>query len=67
MENDELLTTKELAERLRLSERTIIRRIHYPPKYAVDDLRLIQKIRVGGQWRFIKSSVDQFIHGHNQD
>jgi len=48
----EVLTTRELAEYLRLSERSI---------YRLLERGEIPAVKVGGQWRFLKRAVDEWL------
>src|SRR5690606_7045259 len=47
-----VMTTKELAEYLRLSERSV---------YRLLERGEIPAVKVGGQWRFRKSAVDEWL------
>jgi excisionase family DNA binding protein len=48
----DLLTTKQLAEYLQLSERSV---------YRLLDQGDIPALKVGGQWRFRKSALDEWL------
>src|SRR5690606_11981695 len=48
----EVLTTKQLAEYLKLSERSV---------YRLLERGEIPAVKVGGQWRFRKSAVDEWL------
>ena len=53
----DLLTTKQLAEYLQLSERSV---------YRLVERGEIPALKVGGQWRFRKSAVDEWLDLHVQ-
>ena len=48
----DVMTTRELAEYLRLSERSV---------YRLLERGEIPAVKVGGQWRFRKSAVDEWL------
>lgn len=64
----ELLTDDELCDRLRISKETLRKHLKDgPPKRRnmdTSDVRAINKISIGGQRRWLKSSVDSFIQGN---
>ncbi len=53
-----ILTLKELADYLRVNERTIIRMLKAGK---------IQGTKIGGQWRFNGSQIDQFFFCSPED
>ncbi len=65
-----LITDGELCALLRISPKTMRRILRSgPPRVRHrngGDLRLIQKVLVGGQRRWLKSSVDVFINNGEQ-
>jgi excisionase family DNA binding protein len=52
MEEDKILTIKEVAEYLRIVEKTV---------YRLASERKIPGFKVGGSWRFRKSEIDEWI------
>lgn len=52
MEEDKILTIKEVAEYLRLVEKTV---------YRLASERKIPAFKVGGSWRFKKAEIDKWI------
>lgn len=52
--NNEILTIKEIAQYLKVTEKTIYR-------LAADDK--IPAFKVGGSWRFRKFEIDRWISG----
>ena len=52
MEDDKILTIKEVAEYLRLVEKTV---------YRLASERKIPGFKVGGSWRFKKAEIDKWI------
>jgi hypothetical protein len=65
--SEELMTDAELCERLRISTVTLRKYLRKGPprgRYQnAGDVRTIRHFTVGGQRRWVKSSVDEFIHG----
>ena len=56
---DQILTVKDVAEYLKVNERTVYR-------MATD--KKIPAFKVGGSWRFKESEIDQWIkEQHNQE
>lgn len=50
--NDELLTVKQIEERLKVSERTV---------FNLMKRKEIQGFKVGKSWRFASSNIDAYI------
>lgn len=50
---DEILTIKEVAEYLKLTEKTA---------YRLAGEKKLPGFKVGGSWRFRKSEIDKWIH-----
>jgi hypothetical protein len=63
----ETITDAELCAAIRMSPRTLRHHFqHGPPRVRnrnTRDVRTIQHFTVGGQRRWVKASVDEFIHG----
>lgn len=65
---EELLTDAELCALLRLKRDTMLRYLRNgPPRRrhgaAAGDIRTIRHIVIGGQRRWVRASVDDFIQG----
>lgn len=54
----EILTIKELAEHLKVNERTI---------YRLASAKKIPAFKVGGSWRFLKADIDAWIKQQSTD
>lgn len=52
MANDEILTISELAELLKIAEKTV---------YVLVQRREVPGFKVGGQWRFSRAAIDLWI------
>lgn len=52
MANDEILTISELAELLKIAEKTV---------YVLAQRREVPGFKVGGQWRFSRAAIDLWI------
>lgn len=57
--DEELLTDAELCDRLRISPASLSR-------HQDKSLKKIRRVVVGGQRRWVKTSVDKFIHGNKE-
>jgi predicted DNA-binding transcriptional regulator AlpA len=67
-EKEEVLTDEEVCKMLRISPVTMRRHLAEGPGRkrhgcATGDIRTIRHFTVGGARRWVKSSVDEFIHG----
>jgi hypothetical protein len=64
---DDTMTDVELCERLRISATTLAKYLqHGPPRRRhrnAGDVRTIRHFTVGGQRRWSRRSVEEFIHG----
>lgn len=49
---DEILTIKEVASYLKVTERTI---------YRLSQAKKIPSFKVGGMWRYLRADIDQWI------
>lgn len=56
-ENEQLLTIKDLAEYLQVSQRTI---------YRLIKKRNIPYLKVGNQWRFRKQMIEEWLEGEQR-
>ena len=67
MEKREILTDSELCKKLRISVVTLRKYMQNgPPRKrfaSTGDVRTIRHFTIGGQRRWLKQSVDEFIHG----
>ena len=67
MPDEELMTDAEVCDRLRISPVTLSKYMREgpPTKRHEDagDVRTIRNFTVGGQRRWVKTSVDEFING----
>ena len=55
---DEILTIKQLADYLRVTDRTI---------YRLASARKIPAFKVGGMWRFSRAGIDSWIKQQSMD
>ncbi|MGK5084112.1 helix-turn-helix domain-containing protein [Bdellovibrionota bacterium FG-1] len=54
MTHDEILTLPEVAELLRIAEKTV---------YSLAQKAELPAFKVGGQWRFSRAAIDSWIQG----
>lgn len=64
----ELMTDAELCAALGISRHTLNRHLRQGPprkRYGAEsgDLRTVRHLNIGGQRRWVRKSVDEFIHG----
>lgn len=57
MKNEEIMTIKEVARYLKMTEKTI---------YALAQKRKIPAVKIGGTWRFKKSLIDKWIEENSK-
>ena len=60
MDHDEILTIPEMAELLKVAEKTV---------YALAQRREVPGFKVGGQWRFSRAAINEWIEArtHSAD
>lgn len=68
-ESTQLMTDGELCDVLRISRRTLLNHLQQgPPRKGgkgIDDIRLVRHVKVGGQRRWSRESLNDFINGIN--
>jgi excisionase family DNA binding protein len=57
MEHDEILTIPEVAKLLKIAEKTV---------YALAQKRALPGFKVGGQWRFSRSAINEWIDSRSR-
>ena len=57
MANDEILTISEVAELLKIAEKTV---------YVLAQRREVPGFKVGGQWRFSRAAINSWIEARSR-